>query len=161
VPAAHKSALFLSFLGEAAAGLVQGGSWQFAGLRPHLLAGPELRRPRAGLARAIGERAQAGFRLLGSCREHRLRPVGIFRSQTQNQRTAGLAIALAPDEGQGVVAAIGIFPDPAYADSLLRPVTAGRRERFPILARKAILLSTASFQASLNCTTAAVDSGTC
>ena len=44
---------------------------------------------------------------------------GTPNAQAQNLSAADIAIALAPGEGEGVIAGLGIFPDPVYADQLL------------------------------------------
>jgi Ca2+-binding RTX toxin-like protein len=101
-------------------GLVQGGSWQFAGA-PVLtysydlnFDGPVQAWPAdwiSALERAFAAwEAVANIDFLQS---------GTVNAQTQNASVADLSLVVAPGTGQGVVAASAIFPDPAFADLLL------------------------------------------
>ncbi|MFM9970781.1 MAG: putative Ig domain-containing protein [Burkholderiales bacterium] len=49
----------------------------------------------------------------------RIVPIGPPNQQYQNQSTADLSITLSPGFGHGVVAGLGVFPDPARADEIL------------------------------------------
>jgi len=106
---------------QAINGLVQGGSWTFDG-GPRVLTysfdlnfdGPKQRWSSAWM-----NAVDKAFDAWEAVANVRFRRVGTANAREQHESTADIALALSPGPGQGL-AALGIFPDPDYADLLLQ-----------------------------------------